>query len=168
MISLSEFDAVVLPISLAMEVDNHGIRQWHKRPQDERSIAPATPMPTKRGKSEEKDTDNTGPLQQPTFEPEIRDLVDTMRDMQDDLKTQNNQIAFLLFSQVEKQRAECATKILVKNFWKYADTADPFLLQDHRESIVRWMATEAGIQEKQVNRFTYDHKKGRRCHRSPW
>ena len=104
MTSLSQFDAVVSPISLAMEVDNHGIRQWHKRPQDERSPAPATPMPTKRGKSEEKDTDNTGPLQQPTFEPEIRDLVDTMRDMQDVLKTQNNQIAFLLFKSKSNAR----------------------------------------------------------------
>jgi hypothetical protein len=146
-----------------MDVDNTGTRQWHKRPQEGRSPAPATPLPAKRGKSEEKESDS-GPIQQPKFEnvePEIRDIFDTLRDMQDDLKTQNNQISFLLFNQVEKQRADCATKILVKNFWKYTDTADPLLLQEHRETMVKWMATQAGIQEKQIDRFTFDHRKGR-------
>jgi hypothetical protein len=27
--------------------------------------------------------------------------------------------------------------------------------------MVKWMATQAGIQEKQIDRFTFDHRKGR-------
>ena len=62
---------------------------------------------------------------------------------------------------MEKQRAESATKILVKNFWKYSETSDILAQQQHREAIITWIATEAGITEDPSSKFTFDHKKGR-------
>ena len=68
-------------------VDSTGVHQWHKR--GGRSPAPATPMPAERGKSEDKEPDNSDTVQQPKFdnETEIRDIFDTIRVMQADLKT---------------------------------------------------------------------------------
>ena len=139
-------------------------RQWHKRQQG--SPPPSTPVPPKRGKSEE--NDQSMPKEELTFEDtdmqrteEIKDVISTLRDLKDDARTHRNQIAYLLYTNVEKQRAESATKILVKNFWKYSETSDVLTQQHHREAIIQWIAKEAGVTEEQINKFTFDHKKGR-------
>ena len=92
---------------------------------------------------------------------EIKDIIGTLRDLKDDAQTHRNQIAYLLYTNVEKQRAESATKILVKNFWKYPETSDILMQQQHREAIIQRFAKEAGVTEDQINKFTFDHKKGR-------
>lgn len=92
---------------------------------------------------------------------EIKGIIGTLRDLKDDARTHRNQIAYLLYTNVEKQRAESVTKILVKNFWKYSETSDILTQQQHREAIIQWIAKEAGVTEDQINKFTFDHKKGR-------
>ena len=86
-----------------------GNRQWHKRPQDARSPgAVETPAQSKRGKSEEKEV-------QPhelKFEDDrmdahaaIKDIVDAMKDIKEDVRGQRNQLAHLLYTQIDRQRS---------------------------------------------------------------
>ena len=102
-----------------MESDSRdgGARQWHKRPSEARSPGSIeTPIQAKRGKSEEKE----GLAQELKYEDDamdipiqknIKDVIDEIRDMKDDISTQRNQIAFLLYNQVDRQRAECAHNV---------------------------------------------------------
>ncbi len=152
-----------------MESDSRdgGARQWHKRPSEARSPGSIeTPIQAKRGKSEEKE----GLAQELKYEDDamdipiqknIKDVIDEIRDMKDDISTQRNQIAFLLYNQVDRQRAECATKLIMKNFWKYSDGANQSLLQTHREAIFKWVASQAGLSTEQIDNATYSHKNGR-------
>ena len=152
-----------------MESDSRdgGARQWHKRPSEARSPGSIeTPIQAKRGKSEEKE----GLAQELKYEDDamdipiqknIKDVIDEIRDMKDDISTQRNQIAFLLYNQVDRQRAECSTKLIMKNFWKYSDGANQSLLQTHREAIFKWVASQAGLSTEQIDNATYSHKNGR-------
>ncbi len=115
-----------------MESDSRegGARHWRKRPSEARSPGSIeTPIQAKRGKSEEKEGFAQGlkyeddamdiPIQK-----NIKDVIDEIRDLKDDISAQRNQIAFLLYTQVDRQRAECSTKLTMKNFWKYSDGAN--------------------------------------------
>ena len=85
---------------------------------------------------------------------EIKGIIGTLRDLKDDARTHQNQIAYLLYTNVEKQRAESATKILVKNFWKYSETSDILTQQQHREAIIQWIAKRSwshGGSDQQVH-----------------
>ena len=113
----------------------------HKRPQEAHTPGTTPAQQTKRGKSEEPDL--SPPVRELNLEDaemtepgKIKDLFDTLRDLKDDMRSQSNQLSIMLFTQVEKQRADCATKLLFNNFWKYADTAAIHTLQKHREAIV--------------------------------
>lgn len=142
-----------------------GNRQWHKRPQDARSPgAVETPAQSKRGKSEETEV-------QPhelKFEDDrmddhaaIKDIVDAVKDVKEDVRGQRNQLAHLLYTQVDRQRSESSTKLLLKNFWKYSEATSQTLLQSHRETIFQWIAKEAGLSDSQIKACTYNHTKGR-------
>ena len=136
-----------------------GNRQWHKRPQDARSPgAVETPAQSKRGKSEEKEV-------QPhelKFEDDrmeahaaIKDIVDAVKDVKEDVRGQRNQLAHLLYTQVDRQRSESSTKLLLKNFWKYSEATSQTLLQSHRETIFQWIAKEAGLSDCQIKAWNW-------------
>ena len=120
-----------------------GSRQWHKRPQDARSPGSVeTPAQSKRGKSEEKEVQP----QELKFEDDsvnayavIKDIVDAVKDLKEDVRGQRNQLAHLLYTQVDRQRSESSTKLILKNFWKYSEATSQTLLQPHRETIFQWI-----------------------------
>ena len=76
----------------------------------------------------------------------IKVVMDEIRDMKDDVSTQRNQIGFLLKTQVDRQRAECSTKLTMKNFWIYSDGAKQSLLRAHKETIFHRIDRQCHIQ----------------------
>ena len=79
----------------------------------------------------------------------VQVVIDKIRDMKDDISTQRNQLGFLLKTQVERQRAECSTKLIMKNFWKYWDGANQSLLRAHRETIFRRIDRQCHLQSEE-------------------
>ena len=73
----------------------------------------------------------------------IQVVIDEIRDMKDDVR---NQIGFLLYTQVDRQRAECSTKLTMKNFWIYSDGAKQSLLRAHRETIFHRIDRQCHLQ----------------------
>ena len=86
-----------------------GNKQWHKRPQDARSSGSVeTPAQSKRGKSEGKE------IQPPELKFEddrmdahaaIKGIVDAVKDIKEDVRGQRNQLAHLLYTQIDRQRS---------------------------------------------------------------
>ena len=96
------------------------------------------------------------------IESKIHDIVEDIRDLKDQMKASRNQLAYLLYQEADKQRAEAAGKIMVKNWWQFAEADDNHgLLSEHRENIIQWAAKEAGINPKDIGKFHYEHRRGR-------
>ena len=167
-----------LIVPLDMENSN-GPRQWGpgqpsngpKRSPDSRSPQ-NTPLQTKKGRSEERDTKDEHMPQQldlamnvaitTDIENKIHDIVEDIKDLKDQMRTSRNQLAYLLYQEADKQRIEAAGKIMVKNWWQYAEADDNHdLLSEHRENIIQWAAKEAGINPKDLGKFHYEHRRGR-------
>ena len=92
------------------------------------------------------------------IESKIHDIVEDIRDLKDQMKASRNQLAYLLYQEADKQRAEAAGKIMVKNWWQFAEADDNHgLLSEHRENIIQWAAKEAGINPKDIGKFHYEH-----------
>lgn len=89
----------------------------------------------------------------------IHDIVEDTRDLKDQMKRSRNQLAYSLYQEADKQRAEAAGKIMVKNWWQFAEADDNHdLLIEHRENIIHWAAKEAGINPKDIGKFRYERR----------
>ena len=120
-----------------------------------------TPSPHgdhKRSKPEEPDLD------QPNFSPageaiQIRDLMNDIRDLSDDVCQQQSQTRWLLHQTAETQRQESATKFSVKNWWKYTlnNNADFELMELHRRELVEHYCKEAGVPEYKLKLFRFSN-----------
>jgi hypothetical protein len=62
----------------------------------------------------------------------IKGIVDAVKDVKEDVRGQRNQLAHLLYTQIDPQRSENSTKLLLNNFWKYSEATSQTLLQSHR------------------------------------
>ncbi|CAE7464546.1 unnamed protein product, partial [Symbiodinium microadriaticum] len=94
---------------------------------------------------------------------EIKDLIEDMHALRDQMKASQHQFAFLLYHEVDRQRGETARKIMVKNWWQYVEVneANAQILFQHREAMISWVAKQAGVHDKDIEKFSYDHRKGR-------
>lgn len=150
-----------------------GPRQWGpKRSPDSRS-SQNTPVQTKKGRSQERETkeEDMRPQQleeamtmalTTEIEHKIQDIVEDIRDLKDQMKASQQQLAYLLYQEADKQRAESASKIMVKNWWQYNETEEHYsLLCEHRENMFIWAAKEAGINIKDIGKIRFEHRRGR-------
>ena len=103
-------------------------------------------------------------LEQPNFSSigeatQIRDLLNDIKDLSDDLSQQQSQVRWLLTQTAEKQRQECFTKISVKNWWKYtlSSNKDFQTIELHRSELVEFYAKEAGVDENKLKCFHYSN-----------
>ena len=96
------------------------------------------------------------------IEGKISDIVEDIRDFKDQSKTSRNQLAYLLCQEAEKQHSDAACKIMVKNCWQYVESDENYaLLREHRENMINWAAQVAGIDEKDIRHFHFDHRRGK-------
>eukprot|EP00438_Fugacium_kawagutii_P021332 Skav215883 [mRNA] locus=scaffold956:40284:41321:- [translate_table: standard] len=96
------------------------------------------------------------------IEHKIQDIVEDIRDLKDQMKASQHQLAYLLYQEADKQRATAASKIMLKNWWQYNETEEHYdLLCEHRENMFTWAAKEAGINSKDIGKFHYEHRRGR-------
>ena len=151
-------------------MDENGPRQWgpgaSKRSPESRSHN-NTPNQAKKGRSEEREAKEEEVVPKSLDEDmkdqqgrEIKDLIEDMHDLRDQMKASQNQLAFLLYHEVDRQRGETARKIMVKNWWQYVEVndANAQILFHHREAMISWVAKQA---DKDIEKFSYDHRKGR-------
>ena len=52
---------------------------------------------------------------------------------------------------------------MVKNWWQYNDPSEQekLLLMEHRETMINSIAAEAGISDKEITRFNFEHRRGK-------
>ena len=95
-------------------------------------------------------------------ERKIHDIVEDIRDLKDQMKASQHQLAYLRYQEADKQRSEAASKIMVKNWWQFNETEEHYgLLCDHRENMIKWAAKEAGISNRDLEKFYFDHRRGK-------
>ena len=81
----------------------------------------------------------------------------------------NQDMAYLLYQEADKQCAEEAGKIMVKISWQFAEADDNHdLLSEHRENIIQWVAKEASSAPKTVANFTINTDEEDQCPHLPW
>ena len=154
---------VVVPSLTMASID--GPRQWGpKRSPDSRSTQ-NTPVQIKKGRSQERETkEEDMPPQEldvaltasltTDIERKIHDIVEDIRDLKDQMKASQHQLAYLLYQEADKQRSEAASKIMVKNWWQFNETEEHYgLLCDHRENMIKWAAKELGISNRDIDKF---------------
>ena len=155
----------------AMEsnVPRHG--PGGKRNPENRSQG-STPVHPKKGRSQEKqrepkeedakdlraDMDDVA-----SHDNQIHDILDDIRDLKDQMKSSQSQLAFLLYNEADRQRSAVAGKVMVKNWWQYNDPNEQgkHLLMEHRETMINAIAVEAGFSEKEITRFRFEHRRGK-------
>ena len=107
-----------------VQLSSSSPRYGPKRSPDSRSVQ-NTPTQTKKRRSEEREAkDESMPPQQleaamnvaitSEIDSKIHDIVEDIRDFKDQMKASRNQLAYLLYQEADKQRAEAAGKIMVK------------------------------------------------------
>ncbi|CAE7598351.1 unnamed protein product [Symbiodinium natans] len=94
---------------------------------------------------------------------QVNDILDDIRDLKDQMKSAQSQLAYLLYSEADRQRAAVAGKLMVKNWWQYMETnhQGKSLLMEHRETMINAIAIEAGINERDIARFKFEHRRGK-------
>ncbi|OLQ05620.1 hypothetical protein AK812_SmicGene11139 [Symbiodinium microadriaticum] len=94
---------------------------------------------------------------------QIHDILDDIRDLKDQMKSSQSQLAFLLYNEADRQRSAVAGKVMVKNWWQYNDPNEQgkHLLMEHRETMINAIAVEAGFSEKEITRFRFEHRRGK-------
>ena len=93
----------------------------------------------------------------------IKDILDDILDLKDQMKPQQGQLAYLLYHEADRQRADSAGKIMVKNWWQDADVTEKNIqdLIQRKEAMITSIATEAGISERGIAKFKCERRNGK-------
>lgn len=128
--------------------------------------SPSPYRDSKRTKSEEREPmrqPDLGIAGTPTSTTSIGDVLKDLKDLSDDFSQQQAQTRWLLWQTADKQRQEAATKISIKNWWKYElrGHRDFETMECHRKLVTEHYATEAGISAAKQSTFTFSNFIGR-------
>lgn len=128
-----------------------------------------TPSPhrdPKRPKSEERESmrqPDLGTNKRDATVSSIGDVLQDLRELSHDFSQQQSQTRWLIMQTADRQRQEAASKLSIKNWWKYElrGHKDFEIMESHRRLVVEHYATEAGVSVAKQKAFVYSNRIGR-------